>query len=129
MDKTYINSLLKKNDRDLDLYEIKDILDALVEKDKEAWKAMNFMDRKEKDYYALLKREYRDKFISEGKKATEGMLDEFVRTDKRWKEDLLALQDKVFEAGTMYRENYKKWERTYQACVMSISAKNKNIII
>jgi hypothetical protein len=129
MDKSYITSLLKRDSRTLDLYEIKEIIDALVDNNIDSWQAINFMDRKEKDYFSELRQEHRERLTKEGKKPTEALLEDLVRTDPRWTGEFLNNQKLVYKAGTLYRENYKKWERTYQACVMAISAKNKNTVI
>jgi hypothetical protein len=128
MDKTYINSLLKKNPRELDLYDIKDILAALVDTDIDAWQAMDFMDKEEKNLFSKIRNDFREELVAGGKKPTESWLEDLVRTSKEWL-DHLVKEKEVDKAGKLFRESYKKWERCFSARMMKDSKDNKQILI
>lgn len=124
----HTKSLLKKDPRHLDLYDIKDILEAFVGSDIDSWTAMDFMEEERKNLFSKIRKRERERLLKDGQKPTESLLEDLVRTDDDYLE-FVENERKIDKDGKLFRETYRRWERTFQACMMKMSADKKSTII
>lgn len=119
-----VKELLKRDYKTLDLYEIADILEEFIKDNVNQMEDADEVDDYEKDKFSLIRKEIRDNLLAEGKKPTESLLEDLVRTSEKWKESRDYMRE-VRIKGKLLKEAYKKWSNRYTARLMQESKQNK----
>lgn len=121
-DETFINSLLKKGYRNLDLYEVADVAEAVGIDTIDALIAADLCDEQYKSKFSELKMNIRTQRA--GEKVTEALLDDLTRTSPEWKEFLNDWAE-IKQSAEIMKRKEKKWDKYYTACLMKESRENK----
>jgi hypothetical protein len=128
-DKSYIASLLMKDHRQLDLYEIAEIQEYVglewVNKHQEA----DFYEEHYEIKWAELRIKFRTDFLMNKDigKVTEAMLDDAVHASAEWRE-FIDLYIKARKDDNIYKQKMNKWNNFYSA-KMSLEATNRRIVL
>jgi hypothetical protein len=119
---TYINSLLKRGVRDLDLYEVADVYEAVCIDASEKLGEDQLLSDLKKNVFAVIRERIRTERSVE--KLTEGRLEDLTRIDKEWKDYCEAT--KVLQRDIqILKAQIQKWEFYQSAAMMKSSKENK----
>ncbi len=122
---SYIASLVKKDYRTLDLYEIADVCEAIGTEAIDAETDAKMMKEMSKSKYAEVKIDLRKECSVTGEKVTESYLEDLTRNSQKWKSYLVDWKESE-KVAQKKKLKVEKWDRYFQACVMKTSRDNKN---
>jgi hypothetical protein len=119
---TYINSLLKRGVRDLDLYEVADVYEAVCIDAAEKLAEDEILSELKKNTLAMIKERIRAANASE--KLTETKLDDLSRVNKDWIDYMKSVKTLQRDVQIL-KAQIQKWAYYQEAAMMRIARENK----
>jgi hypothetical protein len=121
-DETYINSLLKRGVRDLDMFEVADVYEAVCIDASGKLAQYEMLSELKKNLFATIREKIRAEKSSE--KVTEVRLDDLARHHEDWTNYCKATEVLLREVQIL-KAQIQKWAYYQEAAMMRSSRENK----